>query len=307
MKDPREAPDSISSFAWWLIVAMLGAFVLVSHGDPFTLDRSGAVVPFTGVATLGLSMWLGHRLHRPRLALASEAFLQMTLFTMLGVVLAYAVAARGGVLWDDRLAAADRALGIDWPGLRALLDRLPPLVWLLGLAYHSLIVQMIVAIVALSHAARAPILRTTVGAAILSGFVTILVSGLFPAMGNVFDPANYRHLWPSVAWLETDLIGGLRAGSIRVVDLGAMMGIVTFPSFHATLALIFIWAFAHLPRFAMPAQCWAGLTIVATPVFGGHYAVDVLAGLALAPPAIILMRRLARPRTVASALVRAPV
>jgi hypothetical protein len=198
-------------------------------------------------------------------------------------------------------------LGVDWPGLRALLDRLPPAVWLLGIAYHSLILQMIVAIVALSHVARAPILRVTVGAAILSGFVTIMASALFPAMGNVFDPADYRHLWPSIAWLETGLIGGLRDGSIRVVDLGAMMGIVTFPSFHATLALIFIWAFGHLPRLAVPAQCWAGLTIIATPVFGGHYAVDVLAGLALAPPAIILMRRLARGATVAGALVRAPV
>jgi hypothetical protein len=307
MNDDREAIDSVRTFSWWLIVAMLVALVSISHRDPFALDPRGAVLPLMGLITLAAAMWFGRRSRRPRLALASEAFLQMTLFTMLGVVLAYAIAARGGVLWDDRLAAADRALGFDWPAMRALLDHLPPLIWLLGLAYHSLVLQMIVAIVALSQTGRTSVLRITVGAAILSGFVTILVSGLFPAMGNVFDPAAYRHLWPSIAWLETDLIGGLRDGSIRIVDLGAMMGIVTFPSFHATLALIFIWAFGHLPRFALPAQCWAGLTIVATPVFGGHYAVDVLAGLALAPPAIILMRRLARPVSVASALVRASV
>ncbi len=307
MNDAQQAIDRVRTFAWWLIVAMLVAFVSISHRDPFTLDARGAVFPLAGLATLAAALWLGKRLRRPRLSLASETFLQMTLFTMLGVVLAYAIAARGGVLLDDRLAAADRALGVDWPAIRALLDHLPPLIWLLGLAYHSLVVQMIVAIVALSHAGRTSVLRITVGAAILSGFATILVSGLFPAMGNVFDPAAYRHLWPSIAWLETGLIGGLRDGSIRVVDLGAMMGIVTFPSFHATLALIFIWAFGHLPRLAFPAQCWAGLTIVATPVFGGHYAVDVLAGLALAPPAIIVMHRLARPITVASALVRVPV
>jgi hypothetical protein len=307
MNETREAVDNVSTFSWWLIVAMLVAFVSISHHDRFTLDPRGAALPLAGLTILTGGIWLGKRFGRARLTLASETFLQMTLFTMLGVVLAYAIAARGGALWDDRLAAADHALGFDWPAIRAALDHLPPLVWLLGLAYHSLVVQMIVAIVALSHAGRTSVLRIAVGAAILSGFVTILVSGLFPAMGNVFDPASYRHLWPSIAWLETDLIGGLRDGSIRIVDLGAMMGIVTFPSFHATLALIFIWAFGHLPRFAHPAQCWAGLTIVATPVCGGHYAVDVLAGLALAPPAIILMHRLARPTTVASALVRAPV
>ena len=307
MNNPREVSEDIGRFAWWLIVAMLAAFLLISSRDPFTVDGARAIVPLAGIAALAGSMWFGRRARHPRLALASEAFLQMTLFTILGVVLAYAIAARGGVLWDDRLAAADRALGVDWPALRALLDRLPPLVWLLGLAYHSLVVQMIVAIVALSQAARGQVLRVMVGAAILSGFVTILASALFPAMGNVFDPAAYRHLWPSVAWLETGLIAGLRDGSVRVVDLGAMMGIVTFPSFHATLSLIFIWAFGHLPRWAVPAQCWSALTIVATPVFGGHYAVDVLAGLALAPPAIIAMQRHARPSREASALVRVPV
>ena len=298
MNKPPEAIETIDRFIWLLIVGMLAAFLLISRRDPFTLIPSKAVLPSVGLATLAAASWIGHRWRLPRLKSASGAFLQMTAFTILGVVLAYAVAARGGTLWDARLAAADRVLGFDWAAIRVLLDRAPPLVWLLGLAYHSLIVQMIVAIVVLSHAARAPILRVTVAAAVLSGFVTILASGLFPAMGNVFDPAGYRHLWPSVAWLEAGLIGGLRDGSIRVVDLGAMMGIVTFPSFHATLAAIFVWAFGQLPRLATPAQLWAASTIVATPVFGGHYAVDVIAGLALAPPAIILATRLARPTSL---------
>ena len=70
------------------------------------------------------------------------------------------------------------------------------------------------------------------------------------------------------------------------------MGIVSFPSFHATLAAIFIWAFGAMPRLAGPGRGWAILTIVATPVFGGHYGVDVLMGLLLAPPAIVAAQRL---------------
>ena len=229
----------------------------------------------------------------------------MTLFTLLGVVLAYALAAKSGVLWDDRLAAADRMIGFNWPVVLAMLDKVPAAIWVLGLAYHSLTVQMIVVIVALSGLSKFEVLRTTVCAAILSGFVTILISGLTPAMGNLFDPSHYRHLWPSVAWLEHGLITGLRDGSRTVLDLTMLMGIVSFPSFHATLAAIFIWAFRAIPRLAVPGTIWAVLTILATPVFGGHYGADVIMGLLLAPPAIIVAHRLTRRRRSPRALVSA--
>lgn len=245
---------------------------------------------------LGAARAIGRRTARPRLTAGATAFLQMTIFTLLGVILAYALAAQSGALWDDCLAAADRAIGFDWPAVLRLLDQAPAAVWVLGLAYHSLTVQMIVVIVALSGLSKFDTLRTTVCAAILSGFVTILISGLIPAMGNLFDPSDYRHLWPSVAWLEQGLISGLRNGSHRVLDLTMLMGIVSFPSFHATLAAIFVWAFRAIPRLAVPGVAWAILTILATPVFGGHYGADVIVGLILAPPAIIAANHLTRRR-----------
>ena len=275
-----------------LIVLMLLCILVVQRRDAFSIDPLRALPAAGSVVMLGIAIAVGRFGMRPRLEAGATAFLQMTLFTVLGVVLAYALAANAGMLWDNRLAAADRAMGFDWASLRAGLDTLPPAVWLLGIAYHSLILQMIVAIVLLSALGRFETLRTMVCAAILSGFVTILVSGVTPAMGNLFDPTLYRHLWPSVAWQEQQLIAGLRDGSLRSLDLTMLMGIVSFPSFHASLAAIFIWAFRTVPRFAIPGGGWAMLTIFATPIFGGHYAVDVLAGLILAPPAIIVARRL---------------
>lgn len=278
--------------SWLLIVLMLLCILVVQRRDAFSIDPLRALPAAGSVVMLGIAIAVGRFGMRPRLEAGATAFLQMTLFTVLGVVLAYALAANAGMLWDNRLAAADRAMGFDWASLRAGLDTLPPAVWLLGIAYHSLILQMIVAIVLLSALGRFDTLRTMVCAAILSGFVTILVSGVTPAMGNLFDPTLYRHLWPSVAWQEQQLIAGLRDGSLRSLDLTMLMGIVSFPSFHASLAAIFIWAFRTVPRFAIPGGGWAMLTIFATPIFGGHYAVDVLAGLILAPPAIIVARRL---------------
>jgi membrane-associated phospholipid phosphatase len=93
---------------------------------------------------------------------------------------------------------------------------------------------------------------------------------------------------------------GLRAGTLRALDMTQLMGIVTFPSYHAALALIFVRAFRDVPGLAIAGALWATLTIVATPVFGGHYLVDVLAGLALGwaglmlAPAVTRLRGLSR-------------
>ncbi|HVF94430.1 MAG TPA: phosphatase PAP2 family protein [Sphingomonas sp.] len=288
----NSAPRSLPSdrFSWLLILAMLGSFVAASARDRFTIDVARAVLPLAGLLLLAITAFVARRAGKRRLEAGATAFLQMTLFTIIGVVLAYALAARGGTPWDARLAMADHALGFDWPILLASLDRMPPLVWVLGLAYHGLIAQMILLIVALSHVGKLATLRIMVAAAILSGFATIMVSAAVPAFGNLFDPAGFQHLWPSVAWTEIGLIAGLRDGSLRTLDLGAMMGIVTFPSFHATLSAIFIWAFRRVPRLAVPGSCCAVLTIAGTPVFGGHYGVDVIAGLLIAPPAIVAAR-----------------
>ncbi len=288
--DRRDIPS------WGLIGAMLLSFIAAEHPHAFSINWVRAVPAVFTLFALSAAIIIGRRTARPRLAAGATAFLQMTLFTLLGVVLAYALAAKSGVLWDDRLAAADRMIGFNWPVVLALLDKFPTAIWVLGLAYHSLTVQMIVVIVALSSQSKFDVLRTTVCAAILAGFVTILISGLTPAMGNLFDPSHYRHLWPSVAWLEQGLITGLRRGSHKVLDLTMLMGIVSFPSFHATLAAIFIWSFRTIRQLAVPGAAWAVLTILATPVFGGHYGADVIMGLILAPPAIIFGQRFTRRR-----------
>lgn len=290
---PTDGPARVASrFSWWLLGAMTLTCLFACLGVGFRIDPARAVPPLLTLAMLAAAALWGRRSGRARLAVGAEAFLQMTLFTIIGVVFAYALAARAGRLWDARFAAADRWLGFDWPAVFRAADQAPVALWIGGFAYHSLTLQMIVAIVALSACGQAERLARTVAAAILAGFVTIALSGAMPAMGNVFDPTQYRHLWPSIAWLEQDLIAGLRNGSRRILDLTQLMGIVSFPSYHATLPVLLAWAQRDIRGLRWTAPVWAGVTILATPLFGGHYGVDVIAGLALAPPALLVVRRL---------------
>lgn len=276
---------------------MIAACVLAALGMRFVVDAARALVPIMGVAILSGAVVVGRSTDRPRLALGATAFLQMTLFTIVGVVLAYVFAARGAPLWDASLAAADSRIGLDWPAIFAAADRWPVALWIGAVAYHGLTLQMIACIVILSATRRAQALRLAVVAAIASGFVTIAISAVMPAMGNVFDPAGYRHLWPSIAWMERDLITGLRDGSGRVLDLSQLMGIVTFPSYHATLPVILAWALRDVRGVRVAAPIVAAMTVLATPLFGGHYGVDVAAGLTLAGVAIVLAPYIVTKRT----------
>ncbi len=285
-------PEPTDTASWLLIVAMIAACLIAMIGLGFRIDPTRAMPAIATLALLAGAALVGQTGARPRLRAGAVAFLQMTLFTIVGVILSYALAARGGPLWDDRFAAADRLLGFDWPMIVGLADRSGPAIWIGGLAYHSLILQMIVCIVVLSATAQTHRLRIATAAAIASGFATIMLSGAMPAMGNVFDPADHAHLWPSVAWLERDLIAGLRDGSWRTLDLTQLMGIVTFPSYHATLPIILAWAQRDVRGWNIVAALWAALTIVATPLFGGHYAIDVLAGAGLAVAGLAIAPRL---------------
>jgi hypothetical protein len=279
--------------SWALIGAMLALFMALQLHASFALAPLGLAAAALVLGGLGLGWRRASRLGQTNAAAGAVALIQMTLFTLLGVAISYALAARAGPLWDGAFADADRALGFDWPAIRALLDQWPLLVAALGVSYHSLSLQMVVVICALSAARRLDVLRITVCAAIGSGFVTVLLSGLFPADGNVFDPAAYRHLWPSVPWQQMELLHGLRSGAMRTIDFLQLEGIVTFPSYHATLAVLFAWSFRSVPGMRTAGPAWAGLTLIATPVFGGHYMVDVLAGALLAAISVILARRLA--------------
>lgn len=282
-----------NTISWILIGALAGICLSLGHALGFGVLLARAVLPGIGLAVLAGAMVVGRSRGNARLEAGATAFLQMTLFTILGVVLTYLLAARAGPLWDSELAAADARLGLDWPVIFAAADRLPsPLLAVAGTAYHSLVAQMVLCILVLAGTGRLERLRVMTAAAILAGVVTVLVSGLVSAVGNLFDPDRYAALWPSVAWQERTLVWALRDGALRQVDLSHMTGIVSFPSYHATLPVILVWGLYPLKRLRVPAAVWAGITIAATPLFGGHYVVDVLAGLLLASGALAVATRL---------------
>ncbi len=71
-----------------------------------------------------------------------------------------------------------------------------------------------------------------------------------------------------------------------------LVGVLTFPSFLAASGILYMWAFWPLRWVRALVIPWNVLMIVATPLGGGHYLADVLAGIAVALGAIGITLRI---------------
>jgi membrane-associated phospholipid phosphatase len=232
-----------------------------------------------------------------RVALLTFAGLAIGLITTAGAVLSYAAAAVGYPLQDARLAAIDRAIGVDWIAIAKSVCGTPWLESTLAFAYRSSMTQVMLLVPLLALTAQRQRLSEFVALFAVTGGIVCILSAFVPA------EAAFFHFQPSVICPHVPLDGtlryhpdlmALRAGSLDTIEFGAVSGIVTFPSFHTALAIVVIYAAWGLRFFALPVLALNLLVIAATLPLGGHYFIDVVAGAAIAFLAIAGVRRLNR-------------
>ena len=124
--------------------------------------------------------------------------------------------------------------------------------------------------------------------------VTSIISALVPAIGVYqqigLDPATLKNVEPGGYLQQLHDLVPTREGSLRQLDLLGLAGIVTFPSFHAASAVLFTWALWPARWFRPLIVLANGLMLAATPINGGHYFIDLIAGIAIAAGAIMAAR-----------------
>lgn len=282
---------------WLLIMLIIFMIVPLQWLDPFAITASSLVIPclFAGLMVLASAAYR-HIRNRADLAAMFIAIAHMILFTAVGSILSYMLTAHGSdAMWDAQLVAWDIALGFDWHAYMAFIDNSPTLATLYSLAYKSLIPQIIILVCALGFSGEVRKMRVVIFAAMLCGLITIILSALMPALGNLayfgIVPDAYVHIDPRAGYVHIDPVNALRDGSLRTIDLATTEGIITFPSYHAGLAMVTLWGFSRVPLLRVFGVPLATLTIFATPVDGCHYLVDVLGGILIALLSVALARR----------------
>ena len=85
-------------------------------------------------------------------------------------------------------------------------------------------------------------------------------------------------------------MGETRASPTPVLDFAKAEGLVTFPSFHTTLAIITTYAVRGVRYVFAPVCALNAVVIVATLPEGGHHLIDLVAGALIAAVAIAVAR-----------------
>lgn len=272
----------------WTVVAAVAAIVLAA---PFASDFYVEWWSFGPPTAICLALAAGAWVYRgirpdPKLASGLECTAQVIAFAAVGAPLSYLAAAAGAALplQDHVFDAIDLALGFNWMALLGFMNEAPATFNVLRLIYGSLLPQMALAALCLAFTGRLVWLRVYTLAFLIAALTTIAISAVLPAEGvwlhYELTPADARAVpVVSTVW---PVFTGLRDGSVRaLVALGAE-GVITFPSLHAALAVIMIAALWPLPVLRWIVFVLNVTMLVATPIDGAHYLIDVIAGLAIA-------------------------
>ena len=175
-------------------------------------------------------------LYRRRSAVLSgqaEATALWIAFTAGSGILTY-LGATFALPWQDsRLDAADHALGFDWAIWRDRAEALPPLHQLLVIAYFSLLAQILIAVLffpATGRTARGLELILLATGTIIP---TTIIAAFWPALGPFSLHGGHGSWW-------ADLLA-LRQPGPWHFQIAALEGVISMPSYHATLCALFLY------------------------------------------------------------------
>jgi len=197
-----------------------------------------------------------------------------------GTQLTFIANTLGMPLQNDTFTRMDSAIGFDWSSWGAFVLSHPALLRLTTLAYESYAWQPFVAVIVLALFGPPRRNAEFVLAMTLALTITIVISALLPAI----EPGHAHGFDTPAADAMLALRAGQRAGLPYV-------GIVSFPSFHAAMAVLFTLAYRGLRPAFYPAAALNGLMLLSVPFSGDHYLVDLLAGIAVALLALWLARQ----------------
>lgn len=219
----------------------------------------------------------------------------VTVFSTALVFLSYIASATSRPLMDGYLAVADVSIGFHWIRFVEWLNGNSVASFLLPPAYGSLKYQVLLVLAVIAFTSRTERLLEFAAAFGFAGGLTCAIQALVPAAGAVvfYNPPSYVlssfGVGASTGHLEQ--LQALR--TLEAFVITKPEGLVTFPSFHTTLALLFMHAVRGLRYVAPPVYLVNLLLIVSTIPVGGHFLVDVLAGVLVAATSILAVARFA--------------
>lgn len=276
---------------WWGAVLVMLAAGIGGAATGLSLDFKSnpalllLVAPYAATTFFYRSIRCDERLSQALVAVA-----QLLLILLFGLLCSYAAAVTAMPYRDAELLAIDRWLGFDRTSYLRIFTDSPWKVHLSNFIYLSMLPQLALTPLFLIITNRMEHLQRFVAAYGIALFSTIAIFVFVPAVGAFvyFDltPAQYAAL-PIDVYTPARTLDALRSGGLKIIRLDNLEGLIAFPSFHAAAAILYGWALWPIKYIRWPIAALNLAIISTTPVCGAHYAIDVIAGAAVALGSIV--------------------
>ena len=262
-----------------LIVAALSAPLVGVHWS-----SSGA-----SAAALCLSVLLGASLRlrsfdrQNALATFSEVLALILLGGLANAALAMIALRSGAPMADSLLKWMDSLAGLSAQGLVSWMTDQGTSLEPLHIIYESSFPQLAVTVLLLPFLGR-QLEAWRLCFLFLAALLTCaLISFVLPAYGSFIDaaPSTIRALPAGAGTYAFESVAQFRATPVAELGLNDITGVITFPSFHTIMALITIQAWSWTRTLRLPILGWNLAVIFTTLPMGGHYYVDIAAGIVL--------------------------
>jgi membrane-associated phospholipid phosphatase len=217
-------------------------------------------------------------------------------------VLSYLCVTLNAPLVERSLIRFDHAIGFNWLAAYQWVRSHPHVQHVLSFAYESGRWQLISIPFILGLSGRREALPEFFFLLALTSALLLVASTPFPAE-SAFVHFNVSD--PNTASTVSDF-AALRSGTLRAINLANAQGLVSMPSFHTALAIVFTYSLRRI-RWLFAIAALLNLTmILSTPTQGGHYLADVAGGLLLAAVSIQMTRTCYRRRTLQQRIAERP-
>jgi membrane-associated phospholipid phosphatase len=285
-----------SAIKWSIIASMLLLGIMLVTRLGLTFPVEDFVRPVSVAMLLGAFGWFYHRNGTRNFVICLHGLAHVVIYTAIYTVVMYSLATTAPPLIDTQLLAADAAIGLHVPDIVAWTRSHPILHDWLFTAYNSLSIQTAFVVVLLGFTGDQRNLEDYVLQFMISTMIAVGIFAYAPAMGPCVE-YDYAGTPAQMGYVQH--LCELRSGERTVVTWRNAEGLITFPSFHTTWAILLAWSCRRRRYLNMLLWLLNGTVIFSTVALGWHYAVDVPGGILLAVIAISASGTLHRVRYTA--------
>lgn len=276
------SPDSKLKWSIIAVFVMTDLALLIGLGLKFALPS--LLWPLGFVVLLSVVGLYYRRRREPDFVLCINALLHLVVFSSSYTVLMYCLATLGRPLIDAQLVGLDAWFGFHLPDLVNWMQSHPTADGILKFAYSTLLPQTAL-VTALGLLGDRRPLEVFLQRFMLSALLAAAVFCLFPAAGP-FEAYGFERDADQDRYMVH--FEGLRDGEMTTLSLNEAEGLITFPSFHTTWAILLALACAHRRVLFGFSALLNGMVVVSTMTTGWHYFSDVLAGIVLAVVVVVV-------------------